>query len=100
MMKAVTEIQWDDMKQAIPAFITMILIPLTYSVAYGMIGGIGTYIILNLSDWVMFLMKKYGIKDKIRSKSSIISQGSNVGGSTNTSMATEKYVNFRIEDTV
>ncbi|CAH1433456.1 unnamed protein product [Lactuca virosa] len=100
MMKAVTEIQWDDMKQAIPAFMTMILIPLTYSVAYGMIGGIGAYIILNLSDLVMFLMKKYGIKDKIRSKSSIISQGSNVGGSTNTSMATEKYVNYRIEDTV
>ncbi|KAI3515175.1 hypothetical protein L1887_13935 [Cichorium endivia] len=101
MMKAVTEIQWDDMKQAIPAFMTMILIPLTYSVAYGMIGGIGTYIILNLSDWVMFLMKKYGIKDKmIRSKSSIISQGSNVGGSTNTSMGTEKYVNYKIQDAV
>ncbi|KAL4572762.1 hypothetical protein LXL04_019545 [Taraxacum kok-saghyz] len=100
MMKTVTEIQWDDMRQAIPAFVTMILIPLTYSVAYGMIGGIGTYIILNLSDWVMYLMKKYGITDKIRSKSSIISQGSNVGGSTNTSMATEKYVSFRIQDAV
>nr|XP_043619882.1 adenine/guanine permease AZG1-like [Erigeron canadensis] len=100
MMKSVTEIEWDDMKQAIPAFLTMILMPLTYSVAYGIIGGIGTYIVLNIPDWVMFLMKKYGIKDKIKSKSSTISQGSNVGGSTNTSMGTEKYVNFSIQDSV
>ncbi|KVI11273.1 Xanthine/uracil/vitamin C permease [Cynara cardunculus var. scolymus] len=100
MMKSVMEIEWDDMKQAIPAFVTMILMPSTYSVAYGIIGGIGTYITLNLSDWVMIVMKKYGIKDKIKGKSSNISQGSNLGGSTNTSMGTEKYVNFRIQDSV
>ncbi|KAI3771024.1 hypothetical protein L6452_02176 [Arctium lappa] len=100
MMKSVMEIEWDDMKQAIPAFVTMILMPSTYSVAYGIIGGIGTYIILNLSDLVMILIMKYGIKDKIKGTSSNINQGSNVGGSTNTSMGTEKYVNFRIQDSV
>lgn len=51
MMKSVTEIDWHDMKQAIPAFITLIGMPLTYSIAYGLIGGIGTYIVLNLWDW-------------------------------------------------
>ncbi|KAJ4779181.1 Adenine/guanine permease AZG1 [Rhynchospora pubera] len=51
MMKAVVEIDWQDMRQAIPAFITLIGMPLTYSIAYGLIGGIGTYIALHLLDW-------------------------------------------------
>ncbi|KAK1283477.1 Adenine/guanine permease AZG1 [Acorus calamus] len=51
MMRSVTEIDWDDMRDAVPAFITLILMPLTYSIAYGLIGGIGTYIVLHLWDW-------------------------------------------------
>ncbi|KAK8548237.1 hypothetical protein V6N13_054958 [Hibiscus sabdariffa] len=51
MMKSVVDVEWDDMRQAIPAFVTMILMPLTYSIAYGLIGGIGTYIVLNIWDW-------------------------------------------------
>ncbi|KAF3607498.1 hypothetical protein DY000_02050946 [Brassica cretica] len=51
MMKSVTEIDWGDMREAIPAFVTMIMMPLTYSVAYGLIGGIGTYVVLHLWDW-------------------------------------------------
>lgn len=30
---------------------TMILMPLTYSIAYGLVGGIGTYVVLNFWDW-------------------------------------------------
>nr|GMC59212.1 adenine/guanine permease AZG1 [Ipomoea batatas] len=59
MMRAVTEIEWGDMRQAIPAFITLILMPLTYSIAYGLIGGIGTFIILHLWDWIAGWMRKY-----------------------------------------
>ncbi|EPS71458.1 hypothetical protein M569_03298, partial [Genlisea aurea] len=51
MMKGVVQIEWEDMREAIPAFLTMILMPLTYSVAYGLIGGIGSYIILHLWDF-------------------------------------------------
>ncbi|KAG7594758.1 Xanthine/uracil/vitamin C permease [Arabidopsis thaliana x Arabidopsis arenosa] len=51
MMKSVTEINWEDMREAISAFVTMILMPLTYSVAYGLIGGIGSYVVLHLWDW-------------------------------------------------
>lgn len=40
MMRFAVEIQWDEMRQALPAFVTMILMPLTYSIAYGLIGGI------------------------------------------------------------
>ncbi|GKB07491.1 adenine/guanine permease AZG1-like protein [Tanacetum coccineum] len=78
MMKSVVEIDWDDMKQAIPAFITLILMPLTYSIAYGLIGGIGTYIVLNLGDWGEELLRKYGILKGVRSNGSVIN--SSVGG--------------------
>ncbi|RID80804.1 hypothetical protein BRARA_A03440 [Brassica rapa] len=66
MMKAVTEIDWGDMREAIPAFVTMILMPLTYSVAYGLIGGIGTYVVLHLWDWGEDGMVKFGfLKRKV-----------------------------------
>lgn len=61
MMKSVVEINWNDMREAIPAFVTMILMPLTYSIAYGLIGGIGTYIVLHLWDWGELLLVKLGI---------------------------------------
>ncbi|KAI4306533.1 hypothetical protein L6164_029802 [Bauhinia variegata] len=61
MMRSVVEIEWSDMKQAIPAFVTLILMPLTYSIAYGLIGGIGTYIVLNLWDWGAELFAKLGL---------------------------------------
>ncbi|KAL6980819.1 Adenine/guanine permease azg1 [Sarracenia purpurea var. burkii] len=60
MMRSVVEIEWDDMRQAIPAFVTLILMPLTYSIAYGLIGGIGTYIVLHLWDWAEGLLRKFG----------------------------------------
>jgi len=46
MMKQVTEINWDDPREAIPAFVTIALMPLTYSIAYGIIGGLFMAIIM------------------------------------------------------
>ncbi|TYI31453.1 hypothetical protein ES332_A05G452500v1 [Gossypium tomentosum] len=61
MMRAVVEIEWDDMRQAIPAFVTLIFMPLSYSIAYGLIGGIGTYIVLHIGDWARDVLVKYGV---------------------------------------
>ncbi|KAI4370499.1 hypothetical protein MLD38_018849 [Melastoma candidum] len=61
MMKAVVEIEWGDMRQAIPAFMTMILMPLTYSIAYGLVGGIGTYVVLHAWDWTRVLLERVGL---------------------------------------
>ncbi|KAJ4843856.1 Adenine/guanine permease azg1 [Turnera subulata] len=61
MMRSVVEIEWNDMREAIPAFVTLILMPLTYSVAYGLIGGIGTYIVLHLWDWGKDALVKVGL---------------------------------------
>ncbi|KAJ0101277.1 hypothetical protein Patl1_06741 [Pistacia atlantica] len=61
MMRSVVEIEWNDMRQAIPAFITLMLMPLTYSIAYGLIGGIGTYVVLHIWDWGVEFLAKFGI---------------------------------------
>ncbi|KGN45828.1 adenine/guanine permease AZG1 [Cucumis sativus] len=67
MMKAVVEVEWNDMRQAIPAFITLILMPLTYSIAYGLIGGIGTYVVLHVWDWTLAALQKCGLlKSKLK----------------------------------
>ncbi|QCE15338.1 putative MFS transporter [Vigna unguiculata] len=61
MMRSVVEIDWEDMREAIPAFVTLILMPLTYSIAYGLIGGIGTYVVLNLWDWGREILGHFGV---------------------------------------
>ncbi|CAN1134200.1 Adenine/guanine permease AZG1 [Linum perenne] len=60
MMRPVMEIEWDDMRQAIPAFVTMILMPMTYSIAYGLLGGIGTFVVLHIWDWGVAVWLKVG----------------------------------------
>ncbi|ONI08048.1 hypothetical protein PRUPE_5G155400 [Prunus persica] len=45
------------MKEAVPAFVTMLLMPLTYSIANAIIGGIGLYLSLNLYDYLVVRLK-------------------------------------------
>ncbi|KAI8879638.1 hypothetical protein K501DRAFT_226207 [Backusella circina FSU 941] len=47
MTSSVRNINWDYPGDAIPSFITMAVMPFTYSIAYGVIGGIFAYIIIN-----------------------------------------------------
>lgn len=47
MTSSIRNINWDYPGDAIPAFITLAVMPLTYSIAYGVIGGILSYIVIN-----------------------------------------------------
>ncbi|KAK7946491.1 uncharacterized protein PG986_010812 [Apiospora aurea] len=53
MVKSVTEINWRYMGDAIPAFITIALMPFTYSIANGLIGGVCSYILINGVVWLV-----------------------------------------------
>ena len=53
MVKAVTEINWKYPGDSIPAFVTIAIMPFSYSIADGLIGGIFTYIIINGVVWVI-----------------------------------------------
>ena len=51
MMRVAGEIEWGDMKEGVPAFVTMALMPLSFSIAYGIIAGLGVYVALHWYDW-------------------------------------------------
>lgn len=48
MMAPIKEIDFEDFTEAIPAFLTLILMPLTYSIANGIAFGMTSYIILKV----------------------------------------------------
>ncbi len=63
MVGAAAEVDWADPVTAIPAFLTMISIPLTYSIANGLAFGIVSYALLTLftgrtrgKDWLVYVL--------------------------------------------
>jgi len=63
MISAVTEIEWADPMVAVPAFLTLITIPLTFSIANGLAFGITSFAVLRLlggkatrKDWMLFIL--------------------------------------------
>jgi AGZA family xanthine/uracil permease-like MFS transporter len=63
MMGALAEIEWSDPGAAIPAFLTVIIIPLSYSIANGLAFGITSHAALKLvrgqarlGDWLVYVL--------------------------------------------
>ena len=48
MMRPVNKIDWDDFENSIPAFLALVLIPLTYSITQGIIWGFLSYTMLKI----------------------------------------------------
>ncbi|KAJ7874698.1 permease family-domain-containing protein [Mycena olivaceomarginata] len=53
MIRNVRDINWDYIGDAVPAFLTLIIIPLSYNIAYGVIAGILSYLLLNGVPWII-----------------------------------------------
>ena len=47
MMEPVVRIDWTNFREAIPAFVTLVLMPLAYSISDGILIGLITYVVLN-----------------------------------------------------
>jgi len=63
MMGSLTEVEWSDPGAAIPAFLTVIIIPLSYSIANGLAFGITSHAVLKLvrgqarpGDWLVYAL--------------------------------------------
>lgn len=63
MLLPLTEVEWNEPMAAIPAFLTVALIPLTFSIANGLAFGITAHALLKLvrgratrSDWFLFAL--------------------------------------------
>ena len=48
MMRQVTGIDWDDVEIGIPAFLTIVLMPFTYSITVGIGAGFLAYVLIKL----------------------------------------------------
>ena len=53
MARACTDINWRYIGDSVPAFLTLAVMPFTYSIAYGLITGIVVYTILNTGAWII-----------------------------------------------
>ncbi|KAF0513924.1 purine transporter [Gigaspora margarita] len=53
MAKSIKDINWKYIGDAVPSFLTLIIMPLTYNVAYGLIAGIVSYMIINTTAWLI-----------------------------------------------
>jgi len=63
MLATITEIRWNEPVVAVPAFLTLVLIPLTYSIANGLGFGIISWAILHIvtgkfrkQDWLLYTL--------------------------------------------
>src|SRR5664280_2958371 len=63
MLATITEIRWTEPLVAVPAFLTLVLIPLTYSIANGLGFGIISWAVLHLAtgkfskkDWLLYIL--------------------------------------------
>jgi AGZA family xanthine/uracil permease-like MFS transporter len=63
MLATITEIRWHEPLVAVPAFLTLILIPLTYSIANGLGFGIIAWAVLHIAtgnwrrqDWLLYIL--------------------------------------------
>ena len=48
MLVSVKNINWDDLKIAIPAFLTLTVMPFTYNISYGIAFGLLSYIVISI----------------------------------------------------
>src|SRR5690349_3744412 len=62
MIRAVRDIEWDDFTEALPAFLTLVLMPLTFSITDGIAFGFISYALLKLATgrarqahWLIYL---------------------------------------------
>jgi AGZA family xanthine/uracil permease-like MFS transporter len=63
MMGNLAEVEWSDPTKGIPAFLTVVMIPLTYSIANGLAFGIVSHVALKLAtgqasrhDWLVYVL--------------------------------------------
>lgn len=47
MASSLGKIKWHDITHASTAFLTVLVMPLTYSIAYGLLAGISCYLLMN-----------------------------------------------------
>ena len=74
MMKNVVNIDFKDIRFAVPAFLTILMMPLTYSITNGIGVGVISYVVINFIIWLVNIIRfKAGkLQEKPRMEISIV----------------------------
>ena len=56
MAQSLTKLKFDKVSHAISGFLTMMVMPLTYSISYGLLAGIGSYVVIEGICWILSLV--------------------------------------------
>jgi adenine/guanine/hypoxanthine permease len=63
MMQGIKDIEWDDIGEGLPAFLTIVVMPFTFSIANGVAFGIIAYAVISLfsgrvrnASWLLYLL--------------------------------------------
>ncbi|MDN5755123.1 MAG: NCS2 family permease, partial [Micrococcaceae bacterium] len=63
MMEGARHIEWDDISESLPAFLTIIVMPLTFSIAEGVAVGLVSYALIKVcsgrikeAHWILYLI--------------------------------------------
>ncbi|KAL4858275.1 Adenine/guanine permease AZG1 [Chlorella vulgaris] len=56
---SVPDINWDDYTDVIPVLVTTTIMPFTSNIAYGIIGGIGAYMVCKLSTYQLLTWERF-----------------------------------------
>lgn len=69
MMGPAGVMNWDEFNESFPAYLTIAVMPLTYSIANGVVGGLLTYcaIYVCTTPWYVPLLQKVGLRPKEKS---------------------------------
>jgi hypothetical protein len=66
MMSQATEIDWSHMEEAIPAFLTLIIMPFTFSISNGIVFGLLTAFVFHITTGALFIdiLTAFGYKSR------------------------------------
>lgn len=53
MARSLTKLNFNKVSHAVSGFLTVMVMPLTYSIAYGLLAGIGSYLIMEGTFWIL-----------------------------------------------
>lgn len=66
MMSPAAAMNWEDFNESLPAYLTIAVMPLTYSIANGVVAGLLAYLVIDMLTrawWVPIVRRYYGVKE-------------------------------------
>ncbi|MBD5132574.1 MAG: NCS2 family permease [Clostridiales bacterium] len=72
MMNCVREIEWTDVGQAVPAFLTIAMMPFTYNISYGIAFGIISWLLIKAISMLLCVRNKDALMEEKKEPISVV----------------------------